>query len=318
MFKKSFYLTLLSLFLCNNLSALTYVYSHGLGDAGVTAAYYTKGHSVTVQVDVDGIMQEANIQVENPNESFYIFGEPIHHFNYPHAHKVGIKKYPAGFIGLNGKTFRPHIQLGIADSKKVSLGQHIEIDTLKKEIEHIKDDCILFGRSMGAATIINYLATYKPTNIKAVILEAPYDCIENVIWSKIGPLQWLGLGKAFTATQYPQYNSNGIKPSKCIHTISTDIPVLFVHSKKDSLIPVSCSRGLYKNLKKMGHKKVYLLELNNADHNDATTSSDANMYQRVVHAFYKEYGLPYDADLAGAGLAQFTLTQPSLAEIASR
>ena len=34
--------------------------------------------------------------------------------------------------------------------------------------------------------------------------------------------------------------------------------------------------------------------------------------QKVVHAFYQEYGLPCDEELARAGLALFAATQPAL------
>lgn len=283
-------------------SQLTYVYSHGLGSVGEHAIFYVKGHqlhNVSVLEKETGQVANASVTIgeENP---FYILYHPIHFFNYPSSSDVHVIQDRSNASLVKGKL----------SPKKASLAQHIEIETLREQIEKISGDCILFGRSMGAATVITYMAQHKPKNVKAIILEAPFDTVENVIRHKIGFWNIFGLGTLYLRYTHPEYAASGIKPGHVAHLIDNSIPILFVHSKKDAFVPVECSRTMYKIIKGNGNPKTHIFELKEAKHNNAGISADAADYQRVVHAFYKEYGLPCNEILAAEGRVLFETTQP--------
>ena len=283
---------------------LTYVYSHGLGSVGEHAIYYVKGHqlhNVSVLEKETGQITSASVTIgeENP---FYILYHPIHFFNYPSSSDVHVIQDKSNASLVKGKL----------SPKKASLAQHIEIETLREQIEKISGDCILFGRSMGAATVITYMAEHKPKNVKAIVLEAPFDTVENVIRHKIGFWNIFGLGTLYLKYTHPEYVFSGVKPGHVAHLVDSSIPILFVHSKKDAFVPLECSRTMYKIIKANGNTKAHIFELKEAKHNNAGISSDAADYQRVVHAFYKNYGLPCNEALADEGRVLFEATQPNL------
>ena len=289
---------------CSRIAAdIVYVYSHGLGQSGVSAISYVKDHcleKVKAHDVISNEIKEIPSYSKNTN-SFYILNKPLHYFNYPCAHDVGLT------IEKDGTITRKR---GVAYPEKVSLAQHLEIETLKNEIDSIASDCILFGNSMGAATIITYAAQYKPKNVKAIILDAPFDTVERVMQHKLGFWNKLGLGWLYLKYWYPSYNSKGVKPANVAHLIETHIPILFVHSKKDALVPIDASRALYQAIKESGNNKVHIFELDHATHANAHESADADNYQKVVHAFYKKYNLPCDEQLALKGMQLLSTTQP--------
>lgn len=279
---------------------MNYVYCHGLGGSGSEAIYYVKNHFLEKIK-----LKESNRIIEIPlslnlNSQFFILYSPISHFNHPSGYEV--------YGSFCSKTHKINLQSGIVDYKKVSLGQAYEINELKKAIDNIKGDCILFGRSMGASTIINYMSLYQTSKIKALVLEAPFHSIEELL--NQGFLSFLDIGKL--AMTFPAYNPKGIKPIESILKMSKDIPIIFIHSKKDTIVPIISSIKLFNTLVKFGYKKVHFLELHSAGHNDATISRDASNYQNVVHAFYKHYGLPHESNLAELGKHLFYKTQSNL------
>ncbi len=218
----------------------------------------------------------------------------------------------------------PHVLIGtdntvIVDQSKVSLAQNIEINTLAAECKKVVGDKILLGVSMGASAIITYMATHQPTDIKALILESPFDTVDSVILHKAGFLKWLPgiamLGNSVVSHIYPAYDPKGIAPFKVIDRINNDIPILLIHSKVDELIPYQSSRNLYTILRNQGRNNVHLLELNYGEHGRYIMRDDAKTYQLVVHAFYRQYGLPHNEALAQEGEDLFKQCQPCVKKL---
>lgn len=312
---------------------MSYVYCHGLGGSGYESINYVKDHTIdkvklrkvkreftskpgqtrdfwsssssfTIQ-EVDDSNGDKPIFVEesvslDDKSPFYILYNPVYYFNYPSSDDH------YGTI-CNGKV---NFESKITDSKKVSLSQGYEISALRETVNKIKGDCILFARSMGASTAINYMALDNPVCVKALILEAPFDSVERVVKSMLGIFSWIGIGSLALRLTYPSYDKKGIKPIDSITKLSKDIPIIFIHSKKDEIIPIAASRSLYRMLYFSGYQKVHIFELDYARHNNATTGIDSVNYQRVIHAFYKNYGFPHDAQLAKEGEVFFEKTRP--------
>jgi hypothetical protein len=44
-------------------------------------------------------------------------------------------------------------------------------------------------------------------------------------------------------------------------------------------------------------------------------AADRELYETVVHAFYKQYNLPHNSAKAAAGASAFACTQPSVREL---
>lgn len=168
------------------------------------------------------------------------------------------------------------------------------------------DKIVLVGVSRGAAAALNYSARH-PKRLAALVLESPFDCVENVIKYLLDQkyVGWLpGLKHVFhdfVKKMYKKYDKNGIQPIDLVKNLPKDLPVIFIHSKKDKLISIKSVRRLYKKLKLAGNKHSYMLELNEGEHGAYQLYSDANNYQAAVHAFLKKYNIEHKPDLALLG-----------------
>lgn len=220
-------------------------------------------------------------------------------------HKSGYSK-EFDFITDDFVTFDfEDVKSGVENS---NLGQEGDINSLSKEVDIIlkenpEEQIVLFGLSRGATTILNYAGSLPKkvqNNIKALVVEAPFDDLRTIIHNKISQfyLNWIPLidSIAFSLTNnvaFRKYNDKGLKPINSVLSIPTNIPILFVHSKEDYLIPATCSKNLYNILKNRGHKDIYYLQLPNGSHANYQFKCH-NLYAGMVHAFYKKYGIKYD------------------------
>jgi hypothetical protein len=174
---------------------------------------------------------------------------------------------------------------------------------------------IAYGDSRGAATILNWLAKHQPTKVGAAVLEGIFDTVEHSI------KHFLYDDKPSNATVclhsifsfvFGSYNSKGPFPVHFVETVPLDIPILFVTSLKDGLVASQSTIKLYQRMRLRGAQKVHLLVLQHAYHPEYMmgNTSDKNLYETVVHAFYKNYNLPHNIKAAQQGAQAFALTQP--------
>lgn len=195
------------------------------------------------------------------------------------------------------------------DMTKLNLAQEADINILLKTYnDHMQkypdSYLVLYGVSRGASTICTFMAKHQPQNIKAIILEAPFDSIAHFLKhsSKTSLLNnVLPLNKLLP--KVTAYDPNGDSPIKSIEHISKEVPKLIVASELDDVIPVQCAKSLMRKFTNHGHKNAHLLILKKASHSGYAFDdfADKLKYETVVHAFYKHYGLPYDEALASQG-----------------
>lgn len=185
------------------------------------------------------------------------------------------------------------------------LGQEADMAALHQACKNY-EQVNLVGVSRGAATIFNYLAHYNPKNIALVIAESPFDHVRSIVHHKTGFASF----ESTLPISFAQYDPKGPQPINGVEKIDRTIPILLVCSQEDSLIPVSSTRRLYEALRKTGHKKVHLLVTRYGKHANIINGKDGTLYRNVVHAFYKKYGKPYNAEWARAGQERFVLCQP--------
>ena len=113
------------------------------------------------------------------------------------------------------------------------------------------------------------------------------------------------------------YKWNGPSARKYAEIITDDVPLLLVGSLRDGLVAPQCIIYLYKRLIERGHKKVHFLMLQASSHPCYMLDNieDKELYESVVHAFYKHYNLPHNKEKAQIGAPLFAATQPSLQEL---
>jgi len=208
---------------------------------------------------------------------------------------------------------------------KANIGQRGDIKALRKTYnKHIQEypetDVILYGDSRGAATIFNFIARHKPAYVKAAVLEGIFDTVEHCVTHFLYPDKGRRAEKRLHNTLsfvMGNYRKNGPSPRMYAETIGDDIPLLFVTSLKDEVVPAQGTIYLYQRLKERGHTKIHLLVLKNASHVSYMMNNpdDKKMYETVVHAFYQYYGLPHNSLKAAEGQSAFMATQPTCAEL---
>lgn len=191
------------------------------------------------------------------------------------------------------------------DFTKLNLAQEADINSLLKTYnEHIQKypetDVILYGVSRGAATICTFMGKHQPQNVKALILEAPFDSLPHLLKHRHQTTH------RFINKLLPKiisYDPNGDSPIMSIENISKEIPILIITSKSDDVVPTPCAKALMRKFNKLGYDKVHLLILDKSSHSGYAFDdySDKTKYESVVHAFYKHYGRPYDESLASFG-----------------
>ncbi len=196
------------------------------------------------------------------------------------------------------------------DISKINLGQTADVDTLYKtyneHIEKYPDTCVIMqGTSRGAAAAAICAAKYNLPNLKALILEAPFDEIDHML--KHNSIIFNNkLVKKFLP-KITSYDPNGDSPLKSASHMPKDIPILIITSKADSLIHHHCGSRLHRHLVKLGYDKVHLLVLERSSHSGYAYDDpkDKEKYESVVHAFYKHYDLPHDENLAHLGTTEW-------------
>ncbi|TCT14316.1 hypothetical protein EDC18_106114 [Natranaerovirga pectinivora] len=146
----------------------------------------------------------------------------------------------------------------------------------------------LYGKSMGAATIIQYLAITD--KISFAIVDCPYSDLCEQFTSVLKracpylpPRLMLLMGNIFFRLK-GNFNVKSVSPIQDIKKI--DIPMLFIHGANDCFVPPEMSKKLYEAKK----DKKHLLIVSDAPHADSYNISP-KLYENIVKEFLNSYDL---------------------------
>lgn len=197
------------------------------------------------------------------------------------------------------------------DHTKINLAQEADIEALSlaydMHVERFPDvPIVMYGVSRGAATTLRFMTTVYLTKkiklVKAVVLEGCFDSIEHLLREKFAPLvnaipgSFPFIKKMFSVV-FPSHDFDGPSPIQNAANFPLDIPILFITSKEDHLVPAVCTKTLYNKLLETGHKDAYLVELEKSSHPRYCNEDkeDVQKYQEAVMAFYEQYEIAYNA-----------------------
>ena len=259
---------------CDN--NIAYIHCHGLGGTHKQALMYCK--SLHYELETHWVIQKPFITFDFDDVKY----------------NEREKKY---FRGYN--------------KHQVNLGQTQDMNSLAAAYaiaEKKYPECRFVGHgvSRGGATWLNFCAEYNPEKICALIIESPFDDPVNVLKNLISYLPGAdylvkNLGVKLLRFLFPLWEENGIKPIDVVDKISTNIPLLFIHSGQDSLIPIESSLNLCQKLANSGHEVYCLILKSGGEHALIFHEQEGSLYNKVVHAFYKKYGLPHEPQCAQEG-----------------
>ena len=155
------------------------------------------------------------------------------------------------------------------------------VDYLKsrKDSKHIG----AFGFSLGASVAI--MGNNK--EIKAIVADSPYSNLNNMIDSMYGNFYFLKYPFIYMTKLYGKLffgvDTKEVSPENTIRAI--DAPILIIHGKKDSQIPVNESLILHN-----ANKKTELWILDNADHGETYALNKEEYEKRVLEFFGRNLG----------------------------
>lgn len=279
-----------------NQDPIVYLFAHGLYANAQLADYYSQIPLMPLKVENNvlhaqsksGYIHQWNL-IDQDLADFWIIKKPYFSFNFPDAAD-----------GFNGS--------------HTSLAQENEIQALVNAYEKIKfNKVVLVGMSRGASAILNFLGTKSAHSVAAAVVESPFDSITDILDSFCRSHWWIPAMIRHTSPNllFSKFNRQGIFPIKVAPHISKHIPILIIASLEDSLIPAINSASIYLKLRECGHFDAYFLLLNKGKHAYLLESDNTHIYLNVVHAFYKNYELPYNTACATQGDTILTQCQPS-------
>lgn len=184
-------------------------------------------------------------------------------------------------LQAHGKSGGKYIGMGWKDRLDIMLW----IDYLIATYGNIK--IILYGISMGAATVMMTSGEKLPSNVRIVI----EDCGYTSVWDEFAyELKYLFHMPTFPAL----YNANlvtkiragySLKKASCIKQIKkSTIPTLFIHGDQDKFVPFSMLDKLYD----AANCKKEKLVIKGAGHAESQII-DSQKYWKTVRKFIKKY-----------------------------
>lgn len=210
--------------------------------------------------------------------------------------------------------------------KETSLAQANEVQALHEAHINIEDEAgiVCLGVSRGASALIVWLGTHpdasKVQNIRALILESPFDSIDSVLRHIIGESLYKyntfrSFSHGLVKFIFSKYDKNFITPLEAAINVPPHIPILIVCSAEDTRVPASLSKRLYDELTraaflKNGNSRVHFVKLKTGAHGKLIEGKDSGSYRNAVHAFYKKYDLPHHPEYADLGQILLDESQP--------
>ncbi len=178
-----------------------------------------------------------------------------------------------------------------------------------------KNDLILWGVSRGTAATFCAFAKFRYPQTKLVVLEGAIDSVDNIVktisthtfrsekWADYAVSAFRKTVSALNYCNLFAYRTNGEAPIDYVEVFPENVPVVFITSKKDSVVPMENTENIAMLLAARGKNDVYLLVLENSRHPFYMydDENDRNTYEAFIHAIYRKYGLQHDAALAQAG-----------------
>jgi hypothetical protein len=208
-----------------------------------------------------------------------------------HGLMLGVSFVQQQYFGVENAPLH-HIyvsNLNLGGQNDVLQHQRALSECIAKEILPNGKKLVLFGCSRGASTTFTSVATCAEnlkSIIKLVILEAPFDTVDNVIEQST----WFpALAKA--ALKLTAYSDEQMSPLTAAQLFPLEIPVAFITSVVDTRVPIQCTQNLIDVLRKRGHPNLHHLELQNSPHSSMSLAdpTDQKNYLEFVNYLYSKY-----------------------------
>ncbi|MFF5994773.1 alpha/beta hydrolase [Lysinibacillus sp. KU-BSD001] len=180
---------------------------------------------------------------------------------------------------------------GDSEGEYIGMGWHDRLDLLQwiDEIRNINPNAeiVLFGVSMGAATVMMASGEDLPSNVKVIVEDCGYSSVSDVFIYQLDDLFGLPefpvLHAANTVSNiragYDIYEASAVK-----QVAKSKTPMLFIHGDGDTFVPYEMLDDVY-NAAQVEKEKLIIP---NAAHGDAV-KVDPDTYWETVWRFVGKY-----------------------------
>lgn len=181
---------------------------------------------------------------------------------------------------------------GKSDGKYVGFGWLDRLDYVDwinqiNELYEEEANIVLFGISMGAATVMMTSGEPLPPQVQAVIADCGYDTVENELRYQLKQMFNLPAFPLVPLTSlYTQYKVGyGFKEASAIKQLEKNkLPLLIIHGDQDDFVPTSMTEKLYQATK--GPKELVIIK--GAKHAESW-DVDNEQYKQVVRQFLERH-----------------------------
>jgi hypothetical protein len=153
---------------------------------------------------------------------------------------------------------------------------------------------IIYATSQGTATALNYVASHQHHPIKALVLEAALasgnSAVHHTLTGELADMPWV---KKIPASYYTLpylaslvcwgYRPAGQQPIKSVDTISTDLPIIIVHSKDDPQLSFDGACALYYRLRMNGNDNAYFIQKKGCKHTQLFNFDKSYIVSRILN-----------------------------------
>ncbi|WP_260472004.1 alpha/beta hydrolase [Bacillus salinus] len=180
---------------------------------------------------------------------------------------------------------------GKSEGAYIGMGWHDRLDILLwiEEITKVEPqaEIVLFGISMGGATVMMTAGEDLPSNVKVIVEDCGYSSVSDVFTYQLDDLFSLPafpvLNAANTVTNI-RAGYDLFKASAVEQVAKSNTPILFIHGDQDTFVPYEMIDDVYEAAKVEKEKLV----IPGAGHGEAE-KIDPDLYWRTIWGFVEKY-----------------------------
>lgn len=180
---------------------------------------------------------------------------------------------------------------GKSEGNYIGMGWHDRLDMLLWINQIIEKDSeaeiVLFGISMGGATVMMTSGEKLPSNVKVIVEDCGYTSVSDVFTYQLNDLFHMPEFPIMTAANTVTKLRAGYdlyKASALTQVAKSKTPILFVHGDKDSFVPYEMLDKVYEAAAVEKEKLV----IKEAGHGEAATV-DPELYWNTIWSFVEKY-----------------------------
>ena len=180
---------------------------------------------------------------------------------------------------------------GQSQGSYIGMGWDDRMDIIDWTNSIIKDDSkseiVLYGTSMGGATVLMASGEDLPSNVKAIISDCAYTCVYDIFDYEIASYSNSSSFPIIDFTNMVTLIRAGysLKDASAIDSVKkSKTPILYLHGDKDKFVPISMMNELY-NATSSEKEKVIIKD---GQHSNSDLAQP-KFYWSTINEFLKEY-----------------------------